>query len=275
MDFLIAKVTKSNPSTHYKVISDHTTFQFNVDEYSLIEYSPDHNLDEDSLFKVSNFTKKNYCLDLLKKEILSADFNNIPDNKYKDVLYLCAVQKEIICFQKVTPSTYLKRAILTLRKDAIIEESNNKILINSFPDAVFIPKQNILVFKKLSTISGIFEGMNELYKEATNEEVEAFFNQSFFALDGNYNVSKVGKLNRKRITFAKETFDKLGHKEKEEIINYIHQYCKDIQYNEQEKKFSISTDSQLKSVLYGIQERFYTTNLGGEKRLANSIQKLS
>lgn len=35
-----------------------------------------------------------------------------------------------------------------------------------------------------------------------------------------------------------------------------------------------SNDEELKFLLYGIEQRFYTTILGDEKRLANSIQTL-
>ncbi|EFA5442641.1 ATP F0F1 synthase synthase, partial [Escherichia coli] len=38
--------------------------------------------------------------------------------------------------------------------------------------------------------------------------------------------------------------------------------------------FEISCDEELKLLLYGIEERYYTTRFGNEKRLANSIQKL-
>ena len=36
-------------------------------------------------------------------------------------------------------------------------------------------------------------------------------------------------------------------------------------------KFKIETDSDLKFVLWGIEQRFYTTPIGGDKRVANSI----
>ena len=39
-------------------------------------------------------------------------------------------------------------------------------------------------------------------------------------------------------------------------------------------KFEVSTDSNLKKVLYGIDERYYTTPIENEKRIANSIIRL-
>jgi len=274
MDYLIAKIKRMSNPAHYKVLSGHTTFQFNVDDYSLVEYSPDHNLDEDSLFKISNFTGKAYCLNFLKQDIVSTSFNEIPSDKYKKVSYLCAIQEYSICFQKVTPSTYLNRSILKFGENVTIENSDDKILINPFPDAVFVPSQNVLVFRNLGTISSIFKGVDELYKEATHAEVNAFLNESFIALSNDYDASKVSKPNRKRIALAMESFAELEGEEKTLIMDYIHGYCENISYDEGENKFSISNDEELKFLLYGIEQRFYTTILGDEKRLANSIQTL-
>ncbi len=56
--------------------------------------------------------------------------------------------------------------------------------------------------------------------------------------------------------------------QKNEIYNYIQDYC-NVPFNE--GKFLINSEDDLKYVLFGIDERYYTTSLGQEKRLANSI----
>jgi hypothetical protein len=35
--------------------------------------------------------------------------------------------------------------------------------------------------------------------------------------------------------------------------------------------FEVGTEDELKMLLYGIEQRFYTTIVGGEKRIANSV----
>lgn len=37
------------------------------------------------------------------------------------------------------------------------------------------------------------------------------------------------------------------------------------------KTFSVGSEDDLKMVLYGIEQRFYTIPIGGEKRIANSV----
>lgn len=35
--------------------------------------------------------------------------------------------------------------------------------------------------------------------------------------------------------------------------------------------FEVGSEDELKMLLYGIEQRFYTTVVGGEKRIANSV----
>jgi len=64
--------------------------------------------------------------------------------------------------------------------------------------------------------------------------------------------------------------------DKAEVHSYIEKYCeKKLNFNKQDSKFEISTDDELKLLLYGIEQRFYTTPFGHEKRLANSVVSLA
>lgn len=276
MDFLLAKVKGIQSPFHYKILSDQTVFKFDLDQYDLLEYEPSHNLDENGLFKVSRFSEAVFYLEFLTtiKDKTSADYNQIPLGKFKEIQYLCSVQRDAICFQKVTSSTYLKRRILKLGENAQLENNENSILINSFPDAVYIPNKDILVFRNLGTISSIFNGIDTLYKEATNLDVESFLAAHFIDLDNEYNAEKVSKPNRKRIGLAVEALKQLDKLQKIQMLDYIHGYCDDIKYDAAKNIFSISSDKELKILLYGIDQRFYTTMIGKEKRLANSIQLL-
>jgi hypothetical protein len=59
------------------------------------------------------------------------------------------------------------------------------------------------------------------------------------------------------------------------LLDYIEDYCKQkLNFDQPNQKFEISTDDELKLLLYGIEQRFYTTPFGQEKRLANSVQAL-
>ena len=147
--------------------------------------------------------------------------------------------------------------------------------MKSTPDAVYIRDKNILLFKDIASVSSIFKGIDQLYKEATEAEVKSFLNADFIELSGSYNHSAVSKPNRKRLALVINTIDSMPEAQQMSFISYIKEYCKDgVTITEDGKRFVLSTDNQLKLVLYGIEERFYTTQYSQEKRLANSVEAI-
>lgn len=114
-----------------------------------------------------------------------------------------------------------------------------------------------------------------LYKEATNEEVEDFLSEPFIELSNEYEAEKVSKPNRKRVALAMATLATMSSEDKVNMLTYIDGYCDQrLNFDQENNKFLISTDDELKHLLYGIEQRFYTTPFGHEKRLANSVQAL-
>lgn len=156
-----------------------------------------------------------------------------------------------------------------------VEEDGNRLVINSMPDAIYLTASDTLVFRSLSSIASIFDGIDELYKEATQEEVEDFLEESFIELTNEYCVDSVSRPNRKRIALAMATLDAMSEDDREGMLSYIESYCEDkLTYDRENKKFEVATDEDLKLLLYGIEQRFYTTPIGQEKRLANSVMRL-
>ncbi|SUO94046.1 hypothetical protein [Suttonella ornithocola] len=262
---LLYKVTSSN-DVAYKDIA------FNNENY--VNYSPDHNLDEECWFKIDSFSKQEFFLNFLIKEFDSKELDTLSREQFKHLQYLCSIQsnKEIFCFQKVTPSLFLERqSIIYIGDSAKLEEANNRILIKQEPDAVYFKNQDILIFKYLPVISSIFKGIDTLYKEATAQETTDFLSNSFIKLK-DFDSTKVGKPNRKRIAMAMASLGKFDDNMKLQLFDYINNYCSSkLKFHKDELAFEISTDEELKFLLYGIEQRFYTTLLGNEKRLANSV----
>jgi len=149
------------------------------------------------------------------------------------------------------------------------------LVVNSLPDAIYLKASDTLVFKSLATISSIFKGIDVLYKEATDEEVENFLEEDFIELTDEFTIDKVSKPNRKRVALAMDTLAALPVDDRDKMYSYIHSYCdQKLTFGQANSKFSITTDNELKYLLYGIEQRFYTTMLGQEKRLANSVQTM-
>lgn len=269
MNHLLAK-TRGSDGNYFKVISNKSIFSLPKDLSNLTKYLPDHKLDEDSWFAVENFSAQEYCIDFLKRKFISADYDQIQTKDYKNIEYLCAYQSGIYFFQKIGSKQFISKKLLSLNS-LTISENEPVIVINKHADAIYDKKEDKLYFKNLSTISTIFKGISELYREATEDETDAFLKSTFIKLGDDYSTKNVKKANRKRIAMAMDTLKKFKPADKRTIFSYIKDYCKDLVFDDKAENFTIETEEHLKLLLYGIEQRYYTTPLGGEKRLANSI----
>ncbi len=275
MNQVIAKVKCRSKKQLFKLLSDQELFDFTFEGQGYVEYAPDHNLDEDSWFKVEQFSQQPYCINWLKNDFVSADYDSLPKGKFSSITYLCAIQGNNYYFQKITPSMFVTRKMIAFGEVAKLEQSDGRLVINSMPDAIYQKDTDIFVFRKLATISSIFIGIDELYKEATEEEVGTFLNGSFIELSNGYGADKVSKPNRKRVALAMNTLASMSPDDRTEMLSYIHSYSEEkLKFDQENGKFEIASDVELKHLLYGIEQRFYTTPFSQEKRLANSVQSL-
>lgn len=274
MDHVLARVKRLTKKPFFKLVSDHTLYENTaVDLATCVPYSPDHNLDEDSWFKVEDFSQQPFCIDLLKNNFDTKDYDDLKKEQFPNIAYIFAIQEEDFYFQKITSSLFIRKKIIGFGEVAEIEESNNRLVINDQPDAVYFKQSDTLAFRNLAAISGIFKGIDALYREATQQETEAFLQAEFVELKNDYDANKVSKPNRKRIALAMDSLEKLSDQQRVDILAYIGDYCdQKLKFDQATQKFEISTDDELKLLLYGIEQRFYTTLFGQEKRLANSIQ---
>ena len=125
------------------------------------------------------------------------------------------------------------------------------MVINDSPDAVYCSETDILYFRKLEPIVGIFKGIADLYREATDVETEQFLQNDFITLKNEYGVSSVKTANRKRIALAVKTLSELSQDDRSNIFNYIGEYCPDLKT--EDDTFSVGSEDDLKMVLYGIE----------------------
>ncbi|GHT85554.1 hypothetical protein FACS1894137_09970 [Spirochaetia bacterium] len=275
MNHLIAKIRKQgsrNPQ-YKKLLSGETLYTLPDGLQQCVDYSPDHNLDEDSWFGIPVFSNKDYCLDFLKTDFNSADHEAMTVIENDKIDFLCSVQDDNkYFFQKVAKSQLVTKKILYISDAFRYEENSKALVIKDTADAIYLKDKDILYFKRLTAITSIFKGIDVLYREATTAETATFLQQSFIRLGNGFSTDDVKQPNRKRIAMAIDTFNAFNAKQKKDIFVYIKNYCPELQFKN--NSFEINSDDNLKYLLYGIEQRYYTTQINEERRLANSIVKL-
>ena len=279
MDHLIARVksaSKKETLKLKKVLSNQTIFEnvaFELMPY--VSYDPDHNLDSDTWFCIEDFSQKSFFLKWLSEPFDSVDFDQLTAAESDSLDYICSYQSnDVYCFQRVPKSVFLKkRTFLSIGDSFSLEKEKSFLIINPQPDAVYFKSRDMLLFKSLPTISSIFKGIDILYREATEIETIEFLHSQFISLSNEFSVSQVSKPNRHRISMAIDALKSYSDKQRKTTLMYIHEYCPDLSYRN--GQFTIGSDSELKLLLYGIDQRFYTTEVTKEKRLANSVLPLT
>lgn len=271
MNHLLAKKTGRN-GEYVKMISDEDIFNLPDDLDNPHEYDTDYNLEDDEWFAIENFSETDFCIDLLIEDFNSAEYNQIVLADYKRLKYLCSYQDDqYYHFQKLSRSQTIRRKWFTISNVPEIQNDNPIIILKELPDAIYDSEEDILYFKKLTSITTIFPGIGNLYREATQEDTEQFLENEFINLTDEYDASKVKKANRKRIAMAMDTFNAFNQQQRESIYDYIKEYCNDLEFSDDDRNFNIGSEENLKQLMYGIEQRYYTTPIGNEKRLANSI----
>lgn len=217
MNHLLAK-TKGRNGDFFKVISNRLIFDMPDDLNNTVEYNSDYKLEDDEWFAITEFSEKDYCFEFLTRRFIAADYNQIARADYVNVDYLVAYQTGVYCFQKLSSSQIIRRKYFSISEQPDLISDSPIIVINQVPDAIYVKDDDTLYFKRLTSITTIFKGIYELYKEATQEETEEFLQNNFINLDEDFTADSVKKANRKRIAMAQETLKNLSRRRKNKSL---------------------------------------------------------
>lgn len=273
MNQLYAKISARGKGNKYrKVLSTESYFYRPTTELiaSSCQYTPGAILDDGEWFRIAAFSNTEFSLDLTKREYETVDYDSLRKDEYSHIDYLFAKIDRNLYFQNISKTKLArKKQIWEIGEEYRYVDNAAVITINDFPDAIYIPEEDMLYFQRIEPITGIFKDISKLYREATEPEVITFLENDFIALSDGFSSSDVKTANRKRIALAMDTLSKLRPQEKQQIFSYIQDYCPGIVV--EGNKFNVNSEENLKMVLFGIEQRFYTTIVGGERRIANSV----
>lgn len=247
---------------------------FVPEDISTSPYTPGATLQDDDWFCITNAREKEYSIDLLSETYSTADLDSLTRAEFDKIDYLFVLDDKFIFFQSVSKSKLVsQKRIVHFGEGFTYKTDCAEIVIRDLPDAIYDKTTDSLYFRRLESITGIFRGIDMLYREATQEETDSFLANDFISLKDDYSSSRVKTANRKRIALAAKILSELDESDRKHIFRYIEDYCPNLRVSE--NAFEIGSENQLKMLLYGIEQRFYTTPVGGEKRLANSVITLN
>ena len=210
-------------------------------------------MQDDEWFVVNQLSQQIYCMDFVKNNFVATNYSFMPKDKYGKIDFIVSVQDEgnVFVFQKITPSyIYEKQKILSWEHtisptdQAVLSNHKNVLVIKEGADCYYIKDTDKLYFRNLKAITSIFDGINILYREATNQEVEEFFNMEMINVTDGFTKDDVKTANRRRIKEATERYRSFSHEQKARIPSYIRKYCPHI-YNEATSQFNVNDENSI------------------------------
>ena len=276
MDYLLARIVTQRHDNTRLLLSDLTTFE-DVEVNVSIPYNDERKLQHGEWFFVEEFSQKDYFNTRLFEEVANGVRSPISWDEYRNIKYLLAVQDEenTYYFQRVLAKSKIvqRKGIRYLNDRPEIIDVENMITINHEPDAIYIRHEDKLLFKDISRVRPIFNGIEILYREATNEEVVGFLNIDIINLVEGFDCSKVSIPNRRRISNAITQYNAFTNEEKRTLHSYMNDYCPEI-VDQVSSTVQIGSDEQLKKFIYAIDQRYYLTPINNQKRVATSVENI-
>lgn len=102
MNHVLGKIRKKgNANKFRKILSDCEVYKLPDNLESYVPYNPDHNLDEEDWFGIPNFSKQEYCLEILKESFNSTEYNTLEKGDINQLDFLCSYQDGNYHFQKI------------------------------------------------------------------------------------------------------------------------------------------------------------------------------
>lgn len=236
-----------------------------------VPFDPHYRPEDYQWLRIEDFSKSPYAIASLGAAVNTADFMQLKQDDALNLKFICVIQGDYRFYQRIAPSQIIKKPFLKLSGLSVVSDEKI-IIINDKPHAAHDTSTDKLYFSDFSILKTFFSGIEELYKEATKEEVAEFLNNEVMSCTADFSGEMVSKPNRHRISLAKAKLGSYTKQNVEQLIQEFPDYIKDVEIKD--GCFVIKSDHDLRLAIFCIEERYYTTPVSKEKRLANSVLKL-
>lgn len=244
------------------------------------KFQPDYKLADDEWFYVVLNADDKALMAYIPTVESTADINNIIRNQYKDLAVLYLANKDSdgkikIIFNRIFNKFYITSKIFLKFIDsgeAIVTTEENVVEFNSNVDAYWDGNSSKLYFKNYLTIKPLFKGIDKFYRSATSEEVDSFVKSDFFKVEDTFKSEDLGERALRHI--AGFIDDKSINFNDLAVRKNYNEYAKIFSESgfsiAEDGKFILAKASDLTHVINLLQERYYTTQITNEKRVAHS-----
>lgn len=248
--------------------SNDNLVDFNLQDYDFVPFSPDTIIEDHQFFEIENYRFAPFCPDFLTRDIVQIELNQITSEEIPNLSYLVLNQGDYCFFQTISSSHFLNQTSWFSLRNFEVSSGNSVIIVNSKPEIVVNIATNSLYFKKLPNTNKVFVGIDQLYRAATDDEVRTLLEDPLLQLANGMDSNRVSIPNRKRIAQVIEEFQIMTAQDRGSIIASLQEYT---QLQFENGSVIINSDKDLKLFIYGLEERYYTSALRQQKRIANSI----
>lgn len=239
-----------------------------------ILYSPEANLEDGEWFRMEKIKASGIINEIIDKPFNQQKYNLITKEEFEYMHHMVIVQNENAYFQKISTKHLISAPVVMFNSKPSIKKTNKMLILDDKFDAIYNFSSDTLYFKKYNALTAIFDGVTEYYKEATDEVVKKFLENDFLEIHGTFDECKVSKPNRKRVGLLVDKMDSFSVPEKQIIADYIVDYIEDMKKTDDGNKLIINNDEDLKHVLMGYLERYFTTIITNEAKLATGVMPI-
>ncbi len=277
MGTFIAKL-KQDSQRWYKLADQITNREYEeIHLNDTVIYDP-NNTNSEQWFRVENFNQMQGFMPLLTSDIIVAELESLSSNQFvsRQVDFIAYYHEHKYYMQSFTRNSLMRKKWFSLNGEAVTYSDEDGILfINPIPNCIYDNQTNCLYFKDIAKAYGVLGDLKLDYKAATEPEVNSFLQSDIIQTEG-FDVAGVGLSNRKRITSILSKYEQYGQEEKATLRQYIRDSVgNSLVFNEETQKFMIKSDTHLKLLLYGMQQRFYQPPLEVEVQVATSNTGIS
>jgi hypothetical protein len=268
---VVARLKRQSVAICKVMSSDHDIINL-PDLANAIPFDPHYKIEDNQWFRISEFSDTEFADAALGAAINTADFVQLQQTRASDVKFICIIQGHYRLYQRIVPSHIIKKKWITISGEFSLVEGERILLINEVPDAIHNTQTDNLYFSDFSVLKSFFSKIEKLYRDATDAEVDAFLQNEVIKAVDDFTSEKVSKPNRHRIALAQDKLAAYSADDVKALVKDFPDYIKDVKI--ENGAFIITNDNDLKLAIFCIEERYYTTPISKERRLANSVLRL-